>query len=110
MESKDRVRESTVLHGRAFHEEGSCRVGIGIGEMRNPPDYAMGLLQNFLRNRGGRGYDFVGRATPVLVGSASSNAVRGGVVEHDHDFWRRRRGYRESPGDMGRSLCSETEV
>jgi len=52
-ESTDRVRESTVLHGRAFHEEGSRRVGIGIGEMRDPPDYATGVLQKvFTKSRG----------------------------------------------------------
>jgi hypothetical protein len=44
----------------------------------------------------------------ILVRSATSDAVRGGVVEHDHDFRRGPRGYREGEDNMGRCLCSET--
>lgn len=82
---------------------------VGIGEAYLHPRSGSDPHQNFSRNRRQCRHHISEELHEVLVGSTSSNAVRGGVFEHDHDFRRRRRSYRESEGDMERGFCSETE-
>jgi len=50
--------QSSLFNGYGINAEGSFRMGIGIGEMRDHPDYVTGVLKNFSRNRGRRGHHF----------------------------------------------------
>jgi hypothetical protein len=102
--------QSSLFNGYGINAEGSFRMGIGIGEMRDHPDYVTGVLKNFSRNRGRRGHHFFEESPVFLVRCANANAGKGSVFERRHDFRRRRRGYPKGTGDMGRCFCSETEA
>jgi hypothetical protein len=68
MGGENRFLQSTLFNGYEIHAEGSFGMGIGIGEMRDRPDYVTGVLKNFSRNCGRRGYHFREEPSAFLVG------------------------------------------